>query len=353
MKRSTKIILGILIPIATGALLAGLAFVYVVYYPFAPASDADEVDILVRWGASFGSVADTLHDKGVVRSVDQLKFTAELFDKTQSLRVGKFTLKQGMSNDAALKALIEGPQTYIKVTLPEGYDSRRYASIVESKLDIDSSRFVALVHDSSFIRELNVSAPSLEGYLYPETYQFTYGLQARQVIQTFVNYFFNMMSDSLIQEANQKGMTLNEVLTLASIIEGEAMVDDEMPIISSVYHNRLEIGMRLQADPTIQYIVPDGPRRLLRSDLKIDSPYNTYMHAGLPPGPINNPAIRAIRAAIRPADSDYLYFVATGDGTHSFSRTYDQHLNAKRRFDEIRRQVAQEQRQKASHAETP
>jgi UPF0755 protein len=142
---------------------------------------------------------------------------------------------------------------------------------------------------------------------------------------------------------------MNEVLTLASIIEGEAMVDTEMPIISSVYHNRLRRGMPLQADPTIQYIIPDGPRRLLYRDLKIDSPYNTYLYAGLPPGPINNPGVHAIRAALLPAESKYIYFVANGDGTHSFSENYSQHLRAKKRFDAYREQVAKEEQQKAGH----
>ncbi len=351
MKRAKKILFIVLITILTLFVFAGIGFVYVIYYPFSPKSDAKEVDIFVKWGASFGGVAQDLHNKGVVRSVDQLKFTAELFDKTQSLRVGKFTLKQGMSNYDALEALIKGPQSYIKVTLPEGYDSRRYADIVETQLDIDSTQFMALVEDSAFIKQFNVAAPSLEGYLYPETYQFTYGIRAQQVIATFVNHFFKIVPDTLIRDIRAKNMTLNEVLTLASIIEGEAMVDEEMPLISSVYHNRLEIGMRLQADPTIQYIIPDGPRRLLRRDLKIESPYNTYLNAGLPPGPISNPGIRALQAAVYPADTDYLYFVATGDGTHSFSRNYDQHLQAKRRFDEIRRQVEREKQQKASNAE--
>jgi UPF0755 protein len=155
-----------------------------------------------------------------------------------------------------------------------------------------------------------------------------------------------MVHDSLKTRAEEIGWTLNQALTLASIIEGEAMVDTEMPLISSVYHNRLDIGMPLQADPTIQYIIPDGPRRLLYRDLEIDSPYNTYKYKGLPPGPINNPGIRAIKAALYPADTDYLYFVANGDGTHSFSENYSQHRRAKRRFDEYRKKVEEDKRQK-------
>jgi UPF0755 protein len=135
------------------------------------------------------------------------------------------------------------------------------------------------------------------------------------------------------------GMTLHQVVTLASIIEGEAMVDAERPLISAVYHNRLRLHMPLQADPTIQYLVPGRGRRLLKSDLSIDSPYNTYLYPGLPPGPVNNPGMASIVAALHPAPVDYLYFVARGDGGHVFSRTLGEHLRAKARFDQVRRHV--------------
>jgi len=144
------------------------------------------------------------------------------------------------------------------------------------------------------------------------------------------------------------GLSTNDVLALASIIEGEAMIDSEMVFISSVYHNRLKKGMRLQADPTIQYIIPDGPRRLLNRDLEIDSPYNTYKYAGLPPGPISNPGILAIRAAVSPAKTDNIFFVADGKGGHIFTKTLRQHLRAKAKFDEIRREVAREKRKNSS-----
>ena len=327
-------------------LAAGAIFCYVVYFPFVPAENAEEIDILVRWGSSFGQVANELHERGVIRDVDQFKFTAKLFDKRQKLRVGKFTLKRGMSHYAALDALVNGPQSYVSVTLPNGYDSRRFAGIIERHLEIDSAKIVELVADSAFIQELSIEAPSLEGFLYPETYQFTFGIGAKQVLSTLVNQFRRIASDSLFAIAKANNWSVVEVLAMASIIEGEAMVDAEMPTISSVYHNRLKKGMRLQADPTIQYIIPDSPRRLSTRDLKIDSPYNTYLYKGLPPGPINNPGILAIRAAISPTPTDYLYFVANGDGTHTFSRSYSEHLRAKSKFDVIRKQVDAERKQK-------
>ena len=147
------------------------------------------------------------------------------------------------------------------------------------------------------------------------------------------------MPNSLSNHVFEKGWTVHQILTLASIIEGEAMVDSERAMVSAVYYNRLKQGILLQADPTIQYIIPDGPRRLLRKDLAIDSPYNTYLHPGLPPGPVNNPGLKSILAAINPAHVDYLYLVAKGDGSHIFSRTLREHQIAKQRFDEFRRMI--------------
>jgi len=152
-------------------------------------------------------------------------------------------------------------------------------------------------------------------------------------------------TDNFQDRRKKIGMSEKEVITLASIIEGEAIYNTERPLISGVYHNRLEIGMRLQADPTIQYIVDGGPRRLLNKDLKIKSPYNTYLNYGLPPGPINNPGIESIKAALFPANTENLYFVARGDGYHTFSRTKNEHNKAKKEFQRIRR-LARKQKAK-------
>ncbi|MBC7187662.1 MAG: endolytic transglycosylase MltG, partial [Calditrichaeota bacterium] len=196
------------------------------------------------------------------------------------------------------------------------------------------------------LRELGVSAPSLEGYLYPSTYQFYWGVAPEVVIRTMVKEFWRQMGDSVQACAQAMGMTLHQVVTLASIIEGEAMLAEERALISAVYHNRLRLRMPLQADPTIQYLVPGRGRRLLKKDLAIDSPYNTYLYPGLPPGPVNNPGMASIVAALHPAPVDYLYFVARGDGGHVFSRTLREHLRAKERFDQVRRQLQAAQRQR-------
>jgi UPF0755 protein len=347
VKRSLKkIIFFIFLTLFVLSVLIGGALVYYIYWPFFVNQKAPTVEVTVRWGASFGVIADELQQRGVVRSAEKFKMTAKLFKKTQKLRVGRFTMRQGSSNHAALWALLEGPQTFINLTLPDGYDSRRYAGIIQKHLEIDSSRVIALVNNPVFVKSLGIDAPSLEGYLYPETYRLTFGLRTEQLLQLFVQQFKAHVPDSLRRGSSADGLNFNEILTLASIIEGEAMMDDEMPTISSVYHNRLKLGMRLQADPTIQYLLPDGPRWLLKRDLTIDSPYNTYLYSGLPPTPINNPSRNAIWAALHPAETNFLFFVAIGNGRHTFSQNYQQHLMAKRSFDQVRKQVEKDKQSK-------
>jgi UPF0755 protein len=163
-----------------------------------------------------------------------------------------------------------------------------------------------------------------------------------------IEHYQSQITTDLRKRMAELGMAEKEVLTLASIIEGEAIYNRERPIISGVYHDRLNMGMRLQADPTIQFIVEGAPRRLLNKDLKIKSPYNTYMNEGLPPGPINNPGIESIRAALYPAETDFLYFVAKGDGYHTFSTTEKQHNKAKRNFQKIRRNAKKQKLKRLS-----
>ena len=179
----------------------------------------------------------------------------------------------------------------------------------------------------------------MEGYLYPDTYYFFEGENVKSVIKRLVKEYKYFWTDSNITKASSISLTQHQILTLASIIEGEAIYDSERPIISAVYHNRLKRGMRLQADPTVQYIIKDGPRRLLNKDLRIKSPYNTYLYEGLPPGPINSPGFQSLSAALYPDENDYLYFVAKGDGYHTFSKNEKEHERAKRAFQRVRKKV--------------
>ncbi|NIA30873.1 MAG: endolytic transglycosylase MltG [Actinobacteria bacterium] len=340
-----KMVLGFVTLVLLAALLGSMTIGYILYWPLSANKNAERISFKVKWGTSFSTATQRLAQQGIIRDADQFTLAAKILHKTHSLKAGIFELTPKASNYKILKDLTEGRQIYLKVTLPEGIDAEKLASILQKKLDADSARIIALVSDTSFVHQLGIQAASLEGYLYPETYNFTYGLHEKNILRTIVNQFKKQIPDSLQKQAKKLGYTFNQILTLASIVEGEAMLDSEMVYIASVYYNRLKRGMRLQADPTIQYIIPDGPRRLLNRDLQIDSPYNTYKYAGLPPGPINNPGKSAIMAALFPAKTHYLYFVADGTGGHIFSTSLAQHLRAKRKFDIIRRKVAKEKRE--------
>ena len=185
-------------------------------------------------------------------------------------------------------------------------------------------------NSTKILEQYKVDASSLEGYLYPDTYYLYHDSSPEEIIDILLSEFWKKFDENLQDRANQLGFTVHEVVTLASIIVGEAMLDSERSTISSVYHNRLKINMKLQADPTIQYIIPGPPKTLSNRDLRIKSDYNTYQNYGLPPGPINNPGIASIKAALYPEDTNFLFFVAQGDGSHAFTTNEKDHEEAKR-----------------------
>jgi len=322
--------------------------VYIVYWPIGTPPAGQEADIRIRFGLSPDSIGVMLARENVVNSPRNFMRSLKLLGRSNDLRAGRFRLPRSISNFRAIKLLAEGPQVYTKITLPEGITARKMAGLFSRQMQVDSLLFMRVVNDSGFASRHGFKVAHLEGYLLPETYYFTYGISESQIIAQLLAQFRKSVGDSLWARSQEMGYTVHELLTLASIVQGEAALESELPLIASVYHNRLRLGIPLQADPTIQYIISNGPRRLLNRDLEIDSPYNTYRYKGLPPGPINNPGKRAIMATIHPAASNYLYFVANGRGGHTFSANFRQHLAAKSLFDQERRRVAQEKRRQQS-----
>lgn len=305
-----------------------------------------ERTVFVSRGQTFSSIVDTLETRGIIRSRASFVFVAKMFGGSSRMQIGKYTFPSGISNSEIFLMLREGRGSLlVSVTLREGLRSLTQARILARAIGIDSARYVALVHDEGFARSLGIDRPSLEGYLLPETYAFSWQPDEREVIRRQVTQFKRIYNDSLQTRARSLGWTMNKVVTMASIVEGEAVLAEERPIISGVYHNRLRKGMRLEADPTIQFILGDGPRRVLYADLKRDDPYNTYLYAGLPPGPINNPGKSAILAALFPVPHNYLYFVANGEGGHWFSSNYYDHL---RRVKMFRKNRSEQQAQMVS-----
>lgn len=328
-------------------LIAGLGLTWLLFSPVVSGSSNDSFSLKIKRGMSFDTIVGLMLDRGILKSDQKVRIVAKVLGYRSKIKAGKYEIAGGISSYELLKQLVLGKVTNELITIPEGKTARQIAALLQDRIEIDSSRFMQLVNDANYIQKLGVEAPTLEGFLFPDTYNFYWGMNEEQVIRIMVDQFKASFSDTLLSRAAESDLSVLELITLASIIEGESVVDSERRIISAVYRNRLKRGMRLQADPTIQYIVKDGPRRLLNRDLIIDSPYNTYLYPGLPPGPINNPGLASIRASLYPAEVDYLYFVANGDGSHTFSRSLREHLRAKARFDRHRKRVKlMEQREK-------
>lgn len=322
-------------------LLAGVLFFGYVFFGGNEFSGVTHKQFFVSKGETFSQVADSLAQQGVVRSRALFVMVARILGGVEHVQVGKYVFASGVTNTELFLSLRSGRGVeLIAVTIPEGLRSQRQARIFSRTIGIDSSRYVALVHNPELVRSLGIEGVSLEGYLLPDTYLFQWQQGEEEVVRRMVDQFWRFYSDSLRERQRELGWTISQVVTLASIVEGEAVRADERAIISGVYWNRLRRGMKLEADPTIQFIVNDRPRRLSFEDLKVDNPYNTYRRPGLPPGPVNNPGRASILAALYPAHHDYVFFVANGRGGHWFARTYSEHMRNVRQF---RRYRAQQQ----------
>jgi UPF0755 protein len=334
--RRKNVIKGLLI--LGGAVLVAAGIVaYKIF--LAPVTPPQEAQFKLRRGWVLAQIADSLAVRGLIKSSKTFQHAAKLMRRAGQLKAGKYIIPPRASHRDLIALFASGKAARERLTIPEGVTAEAIAGLLLRELEIDSSAFMALVVNKDFIDELDIEASSLEGYLYPNTYQFYWGDTPSDVIRLLVNEFHKRVPDSLVARSKNMGLRLHEAISLASIIEGEARVDSERAVISAVYWNRLRKGMRLQADPTIQYIIPGPPRRVLNRDLEMDSPYNTYRYPGLPPGPVNNPGIKSILAALYPSAGSYLYFVARGDGSHVFSYTLEQHNAAKREFDRYRAKV--------------
>ena len=317
-----------------------LLFIYSVFWLPNSFDDPSGRVVTVPRGSSFRAVMDSLNSAGVIRSSFTLKVAGRLLGYTKSIKVGKYLFHSGVSNTTILQDLQEGKSRMIlPVAIPEGRRIVGIARRFSVELGIDSAKFVSICRDSDFVRGQGFEAGTLEGYLMPETYNFYWQTDEKDIIDQMIEGFKQFYVDSLRKRQEEMKMTTLEVLTFASIVEGESGIDGERPMIAGVYWNRLKRRMKLEADPTIQYVLPDGPRRLLNRDLKFKSPYNTYLNYGLPPGPISNPGKKAILATLYPEKHQYLFFVATGVGGHRFSKTFTEHQKAARAYRRARREV--------------
>ncbi len=291
--------------------------------------EIDSTIITIEKGMSLNKVSELLYEKNILVNEDIFKLKVIGRRLASKVPTGKFLI-EGKISDAILIDLIfnKGP-IKLKLTVPEGLQSKKLFENINTLLNKEYD-FDQYFKSQFILNKYNINAKTLEGYLYPNTYYLYHDSSPEEIIDILLQEFWNQFDKNLQDRANQLGLSVHEVVTLASIIEGEAMLDTERETISSVYHNRLKINMKLQADPTIQYIIPGPPKALSIKDLRIKSDYNTYLNYGLPPGPINNPGIESLKAALYPKKTNFLFFVAQGDGSHAFTTNEKDHEEAKR-----------------------
>lgn len=315
-------------------------FLYQSYHSDVEGTDPEQsILVHIPEGAHFDQVLDSLERAGLVDDRLSLRVLAKVTGADDELQSGTYRFHRGTSNAALLDALRSGESTVrVKVTFPEGVTIRRIASIAGRRAGIDSAKLHQLATDREFLATIGLTAETAEGYLMPDTYFINWGSDPGVLLREMSALFRKYYGEERKKKAVALGLTPYEAIILASLVEGEAKTDEDRPIIAGLYLNRIERGMLLQADPTIQYVLKDGPRRLLYADLKMDSPYNTYRYRGLPPTPINNPGRASIEAALNPTESDYIYMVARADGTgaHEFSTNLADHQRA---VNEYRRRV--------------
>ncbi|MDT8420121.1 MAG: endolytic transglycosylase MltG [Desulfuromonadales bacterium] len=320
----------------TTLLLAMASFALLGYW-FLPVTPPSPVLLNVESGTSLSRVARQLEHQGVVRSATAVKLLARLRGQSREIQSGNYRFTDPATPAEILRRLVSGDVEQVSLTVPEGFTLEQIGARLEEQGLADGKRFLQLCRDPQLIASFDIPAASLEGYLFPETYRFTPGLAESELIRMMVQQLFARLDDELLAAAEQRGLNRHQLLTLASIIEKETGQADEMPLIASVFHNRLERKIPLQTDPTVIYGIADFDGNLTRRHLTTATPYNTYLIRGLPPGPIASPGVAALHAAAHPAETSYLYFVSRGDGQHAFSATLQEHNRAVRRYQLKRR----------------
>jgi UPF0755 protein len=308
------------------------------YLTYSPVTNSADSPVEIPPGTSLRGIAGILSDHGIIRSELLFIATTKVGGSSGRLQSGLYRFPRRLAIPDVITILSEGShQAYLEVTVREGLTIHQIAEEIEEQIDIPADSIRTLSRDPAFIASCGLDVPSLEGYLLPETYRVRYDITASSMLRRLVTSMQEIFTAERRRRIRAMGRSMHEILTMASLVEGETRLDRERETVAGVYYNRLRRGMLLQADPTIQYIIPDGPRRLLYRDLSINSPYNTYMYPGLPPGPVNNPGEASIIAALYPESHDYLYFVADGSGGHRFSRTIEEHNKAVAAYRRIQR----------------
>ena len=298
------------------------------YYLVRPAKrGAPDHVFFVLQGSTLSGVAGKLEAKGIIPSKSALLLWANIRGYDRKIKAGDYKLSSSMSPLNILNILSKGLVLTYSVTIPEGFTRQQIAELLQQKRLADKNDFLSLTGDTDIAKGYGISSPDLEGYLYPDTYQFSRGLPAKAIIDVMVRHFLDVVSP-LRKRMDELGLSLDRVVILASIVEKETGCEAERPLIASVFLNRIKNDMRLDSDPTVIYGIKNFNGNLTKNDLITPTPYNTYVVKGIPPGAIANPGVGAINAVLYPAQTNYLYFVSKNDGTHYFSETMAEHNQA-------------------------
>lgn len=311
--------------------LFSIALLVLILQWFIPIDFKDNTYLKVEKGDSLHIVINKLKNKNINIPEFPLKLYYKLFPK--QINRGDYLFKKDINIIKFSKKLSSGFVKGIKITIPEGFTYKKIANRLSLKNIVNKTNFINLYDNKKFIDDLDINSNNLEGYLFPDTYYFdTESSEKDIVIKMYTQLKEMIKKNNLLEKIKNSNYSFNEILTIASLVEWEAKMDKERPIIAQVFIKRLQINKPLESCATIEYALGEHKEKLSNQDLEIKSPYNTYKNYGLPPSPINNPGIESIKAVLNPANTDYLYFVSKNDGTHKFTKNHNQHIKAKRKY---------------------
>lgn len=309
-------------------LTAFIILVVAFFWFNSPVDNGNQLMLEVKKGWNFHKVGNILLKNNIIRSKNFFIFLTKIMGKSRELKTGIYRLSDMQSCIRIIKILTHGEIANKVFTIPEGYNMFQIAQLLEKNNIISEQKFLELCRNKKILRRFNINAQTAEGFLFPDTYYVPYDIDAQSLIEIILTNFFKRVNKLYLARMKEVGYTLEEMITIASLVEWEAQMDFERPIIAAVFLNRLKKNLNLASCATVLYALGKHKSRLLFKDLKEDSPYNTYIYKGLPPTPICNPGINSILAVLYPAKVDYLYFVSRKNGRHYFARTYKEHLKA-------------------------
>lgn len=305
-----------------------------IYYLSSPVEEEQvkQQQVEIKAGMSSNQVAATLAEAGLIREPLLFRAAVRIRGVEHRLQSGYYDFNTAMSLNEIIDSMVMGRVFKQQFTIPEGATVESIAQRIATQTDVEAEDFLTaaerLSQDFKLLQDYDLSQRKypLEGYLFPDTYRVVRGVSSDKLVEVMLRQFMAKLDGELWAQIEESEYKVDEIINIASLIEGEAKYDQERELIAGVIYNRLEKGMRLQLDATVQYALSERKDRILYRDLEIESPYNTYRVAGLPPGPINNPGLASIKAALNPAETDYLYYFALEDGSHKFSKSYQEHL---------------------------